>query len=143
MLALQSQPEAMADGMVALLAAAKDELRLLVRDAIAKGPRWALLITEADAVDVEDAAPEFVAKRARLQPGDPWVELLPIDEIINICGTADGADMPAAHANQLRRLAAARTPRGQVKVVMALGNCVHAFCAEIEPMTSAGRGALS
>jgi hypothetical protein len=132
--------EAEADHHVNLLARAQFELRALVGEALVKGAGWALFVTEASQVDVEGAEPELVAKHARLAPTDPWVELLKVKQIINIIGTENQCELDEETRRMIQRGTRDPPPPGSVLIIMAAGTILHAFCAKIDPLSTATKG---
>ena len=132
--------EAEADHHVDLLARAQLELRALVGEALAKGAGWALFVTEASQVDVEGAKPELVVKHARLAPTDPWVELLKVNHIINMMGLENRDDLNEETRRTIQRGTRNPAPPGSVLIIMAAGTILHAFCAKIDPLSTATRG---
>jgi len=139
-LATLASVEAEADRHVDLLGRAQFELRALVSEALAQGAGWALFVTEASQVDVDGAEPELVAKHARLAPTDPWVELLKMKHIINMMGLENREDIDEETRRTIQRGTRELPPAGSVLIIMVAGTVLHAFCAKIDPLSTATKG---
>jgi hypothetical protein len=123
-------PEAHGDLVADALVRARPALERLKPELASKGHGWGIFVTDADQVDLEGASAETIAKHAALAPGAPWVELLPLNQLLMMIGDEDGGDAFAGAVERLRRAARKPLPAGMVWIVVAVGGTLAAFPAK-------------
>jgi hypothetical protein len=123
-----------------LLDAAEIEIRLLAQDAARRGPDYALLITEAQVVRPKDAKSDDALKLACMNPTDPWVKVVRLDDLLDDLGHHGPGDLPETTLATLRPGVREDPPPGMVRCVIIIGRVFETGVAEIPSVAYATKG---
>lgn len=107
-------PEACAEEYASLFERAEIGLRCQIREAHARGPSWGFLVCEQSAIEPEGDV-VTLARLAAMEPGDVWVELLPLTDLAEQV-------RPNPGGSGLARAVLRPVAPGHVRLVLA-GSC--------------------